>query len=229
MHDGHPMWFHPRGVVSCRILQSPGKSPHTSPSRRKHARYRTKHQWSSDSPMDLDDELPRIQHRLECIRNPVAVKQRRHDVPVPVTEKTGLGQCIGRTSGQHIQTMMKKGWNRCPTQKTKVMERMTPLERWNGLAWVCTVWLWKGLARGGVCSGTTVFPQTQHVRLVRFSLFGCDLITSISSQGIHGKICESAQTDDCPGNHPRSTPQADVSRNVRHVLEDVSNGWIQTA
>ena len=71
--------------------------------------------------------------------------------------------------------------------KNKVMERMTPLERWNGLAWVCTVWLWKGLARGGVCSGTTMFPQTQHVRLVRFSLFGCDLTTSISSKGIQGQ------------------------------------------
>ena len=35
-------------------------------------------------------------------------------------------------------------------------------------------------------------------------------------------ICESAQTDDCAGNHPRSTPPADVSRNVRHVLEDSS-------
>ena len=45
--------------------------------------------------------------------------------------------------------------------KNKVMERMTPLERWNGLAWVCSTWLWKGLARcrGGVCSGTTVFPR----------------------------------------------------------------------
>ena len=30
MHDGLPMWFHTRGVVSCRILQSPGKSPNTS-------------------------------------------------------------------------------------------------------------------------------------------------------------------------------------------------------
>ena len=63
---------------------------------------------------------------------------------------------------------MKKGWNRCPTQKTKVMERMTPLKRWNGLAWVCMEWLWKGLARcgGEGSSGTTVFPQTQRVRLV---------------------------------------------------------------
>ena len=67
--------------------------------------------------------------------------------------------------------------------KNKVMERMTPLERWNGLAWVCTTWLWKrenglagvcmewlwkGLARcgGEGSSGTTVFPQTQRVRLV---------------------------------------------------------------
>ena len=52
--------------------------------------------------------------------------------------------------------------------KNKVMERMTPLERWNGLAWVCMEWLWKGLARcgGEGSSGTTVFPQTQRVRLV---------------------------------------------------------------
>ena len=111
---------------------------------------------------------------------------------------------------------------------------MTPLERWNGLAWVCTVWLWKGLARGGVCSGTTVFPQTQHVRLVRFSLFGCDLTTSISSKGIQGQamentVCESAQTDDCAGNnHPRSTPSrcfAQRSSRARGLL----NGWLQTA
>ena len=118
--------------------------------------------------------------------------------------------------------------------KNKVMERMTPLERWNGLAWVCTVWLWKGLARGGVCSGTTVFPQTQHVRLVRFSLFGCDLTTSISSKGIqgqaNGKSARAHKQTTCPGNHPRSTPpEADVSHHVRHVLEDISNGWIQTA
>ena len=42
------------------------------------------------------------------------------------------------------------------------------MERWNGLAWVCMEWLWKGLARcgGEGSSGTTVFPQTQRVRLV---------------------------------------------------------------
>ena len=44
-----------------------------------------------------------------------------------------------------------------------------------------------------------MFPQTQRVRLVRLSLFGCDLTTSISSpRTSHGKICESAQTDDLP-------------------------------
>ena len=38
------------------------------------------------------------------------------------------------------------------------------------------------------CSGTTVFPQTQRVRLVRLSLCGCDLTTSISSpRTSHGK------------------------------------------
>ena len=132
--------------------------------------------------MDLDDELPRIQNQLECIRNPVAVKQRRQDTPVPVTEDW-FGPVTRQNKQSTHQTMMKKGWNRWPTQKTKVMERMTPLERWNGLAWVCTTWLWKrenglagvcmewlwkGLARcgGEGSSGTTVFPQTQRVRLV---------------------------------------------------------------
>ena len=62
---------------------------------------------------------------------------------MPVTERLVLDQGL-RQNKQSIHQTMKKGWNRCPTQKTKVMERMTPLERWNGLAWVCTTWLWKG-------------------------------------------------------------------------------------
>ena len=44
--------------------------------------------------------------------------------------------------------------------KNKVMERMTLLERWNGLAWVCTAWLWKGLARWGVFRDHSVPPNT---------------------------------------------------------------------
>ena len=96
--------------------------------------------------------------------------------------------------------------------KNKVMERMTPLERWNGLAWVCTTWLrkrenglagvcmewlWKGLARcgGEGSSGTTVFPQTQRVRLVRGSLCGCDLTTSISSKGMQGQANRRERTN----------------------------------
>ena len=84
------------------------------------------------------------------------------------------------------------------------------------------------------CSAVTVFPQTQRVRLVRLSLFGGPT-TSISSPGkprtSHGNtVCESAQTDDCPGNHPRSTPS-------RCFAQDTSSsrargpirGWIQTA
>ena len=39
--ESHVVPYDTRRVVSCRILQSPGKSPNTSPSRRKHARYRT--------------------------------------------------------------------------------------------------------------------------------------------------------------------------------------------
>ena len=136
---------------------------------------------------------------------------------------------------------MKKGWNRCPTQKTKVMERMTPLERWNGLAWVCTTWLWKGGMDllGSVWNGygkvllvveekgvlrPQCSPKHKRVRLVRWSLCGCDLTTSISSpRTSHGNNCESAQTDDLPRQPSKKySTEADVSHHVRHVLEDSS-------
>ena len=53
------------------------------------------------------------------------------------------------------------------------MERMTPLERWNGLAWVCTTWLWKGLVRcrGGVFSGHSVPPNTTRSTRQAFSVW----------------------------------------------------------
>ena len=59
------------------------------------------------------------------------------------------------------------------------------------------------------------------------SLCGCDLTTSISSKGMQGqaneKIGESAQTDDLPRQPSKKySTEADVSRNVRHVLEDSS-------
>ena len=81
------------------------------------------------------------------------------DSPVPVT-KDWFGP-VNRQNKQSTHQTMKKGWNRCPTQKNKVMERMTPLERWNGLAWVCTAWLWKGLARcgGGGVQGPQCSPK----------------------------------------------------------------------
>ena len=129
-----------------------------------------------------------------------------------------------RQNKQSIHQTMKKGWNRCPTQKTKVMEWMTPLKRWNGLAWVCMEWLWKGLARcgGEGSSGTTVFPQTQRVRLVSLCVGVTEPLPFLpSGQAMETRARAHKQTT-CPGNHPRSTPPADVSRNVRHVLEDSS-------
>ena len=119
MHDGHPHVVPYKGGGFVQDLAKPRKiSQYLSPSRRKHARYRTKNQWSSDSAMDLDDELPRIQNQLECIRNPVAVKQRRQDTPVPVTEDW-FGPVTRQNKQSTHQTMMKKCWNRCPTQKTR--------------------------------------------------------------------------------------------------------------
>ena len=123
------------------------------------------------------------------------------DVPVPVTTRLD-GTRDSAEQAVNTPNDDEERLEQMSHPKNKVMERMTPLERWNGLAWVCTVWLWKGLARGGVCSGTTVFPQTQHVRLVRLSLFGCDLTTSISSpRTSHGK---SARV------HKQTTAQATI-------------------
>ena len=161
---------------------------------------------------------------------------------MPVTERLVLDQGL-RQNKQSIHQTMKKGWNRCPTQKTKVMERMTPLERWNGLAWVCTTWLWKGgmdllgsvwngygkvllvVEEKGVL-GPQCSPKHNAFDSSGGSLCGCDLTTSISSTGMQGQANEKSarahKQTTCPGNHPRSTPPADVSRNVRHVLEDSS-------
>ena len=129
-------------------------------------------------------------------------------------DKTGFGPG-SRQNKQSIHQTMKKGRNRCPTQKTKVMERMTPLERWNGLAWVCTTWLWKGGMDllGSVWNGYgkvllvveekgVLGPQCSPKHNAfnsSGSLCGCDLTTSISSpRTSHGNNCESAQTDDLP-------------------------------
>ena len=124
--------------------------------------------------------------------------------------------------------------------KNKVMERMTPLERWNGLAWVCTTWLWKGGMDllGSVWNGYgkvllvveekgVLGPQCSPKHNAfdsSGSLCGCDLTTSISSpRTSHGNMGESAQTDDLPRQPSKKySTEADVSRNVRHVLEDSS-------
>ena len=64
---------------------------------------------------------------------------------------------------------------------------------WNGYEKVLLVVEEKGVLRPQ-CS-----PKHKRVRLVRSSLFGCDLTTSISSpRTSHGNNCESAQTDDLP-------------------------------
>ncbi len=43
------------------------------------------------------------------------------------------------------------------------------------------------------------------------------------------KTCESAQTDDCPGNHhPRSTSQADSFAQRSSRARGLIRGWIQT-
>ena len=140
-----------------------------------------KYQWSSDQVQwtSMTNFHESITRAAGMNQEPCG-SETSQDAPVPVT-KDSFGP-VTRQNKQSTHQTMKKGRNRCPTQN-KVMERMTPLERWNGLAWVCTTWLWKrenglagvcmewlwkGLARcgGEGSSGTTVFPQTQRVRLV---------------------------------------------------------------
>ena len=140
-------------------------------------------------------------------------------------------------------------------KKTKVM--WTPLERWNGLAWVCTplamekgewtCWGLYGMAMERSCSlwrrrefwDHSVPPNT--TRSTRLSLCGCDRTTSISSlRASYGNINESAQTDDLPRQPSKKySTEADVSHIVIHRsrcfahrssrARGLIRGWIQTA
>ena len=112
--------------------------------------------------------------------------------------------------------------------KNKVMERMTPLERWNGLAWVCTAWLWKGLARcgGGGVQGPQCSPKHNAFDSSGCLCLGVTQPLPFLPQGIQGQAMETPSARA----HKQTTAQAtiqealqaDVSRNVRHVLEDSS-------
>ena len=79
---------------------------------------------------------------------------------MPVTERLGFG--LGETAEQAVQTHPNDDEERLEqmVHPKKPRVRGTLLERWNGLAWVCTPlamenglagvcmeWLWKGLAR----------------------------------------------------------------------------------
>ena len=110
--------------------------------------------------MDLEDELPRIHHKgnWKCVRNPVTVKTIQ-DVPVPVTTRLD-GTRDSAEQAVNTPNDDEERLEQMSHPKNKVMERMTLLERWNGLAWVCTAWLWKGLARWGVFRDHSVPPNT---------------------------------------------------------------------
>ena len=103
-------------VVSCRILQSPGKSPHTCPPI-KHARYRTNTngaltgQWTSMTNFHESKTRATGMHQEPC------GSEMFQDAPVPVT-KDWFGP-VTRQNKQSTHQTKKKGWNRCPTQKTR--------------------------------------------------------------------------------------------------------------
>ena len=133
-------------MVSCRILQSPGKSPNTSLLPEENTPdIEQSNQWNSDqvqwtSMMNFHESITMGQ--LEGIRNPVAVKRVRMG-SCASDDKTGFGPGdFGRTSSPYTPNDEER-LEQMVHPKTKVLARRTPLERWNGLAWVCTPWLWK--------------------------------------------------------------------------------------
>ena len=82
------------------------------------------------------------------------------DVPVPVTTRLD-GTRDSAEQAVNTPNDDEERLEQMSHPKNKVMERMTPLERWNGLAWVCTKWLWKGLVRcrGGGVQGPQCSPK----------------------------------------------------------------------
>ena len=101
-----------------------------------------------------------------------------------------------------------------------------------GLAGVSMDWLWKGLARcgGERSSGTTVFPQTQRVRLVFLCVGVTEPLPFLPQGQGKDKPCLRERTNrrTCPGNHPRSTPQKPMFRTSSRA-RGLIRGWIQTA
>ena len=186
-----------------------------------------KYQWSSDQVQwtSMTNFHESITRAAGMNQEPCG-SETSQDAPVPVT-KDWFGP-VTRQNKQSTHQTMKKGRNRCPTQN-KVMERMTPLERWNGLAWVCMAWLWKGLARcgGGGVQGPQCSPKHNAFDSSGYLCLGVTQPLPFLPQG---------QAKDKPWKTPSARAhkqttaqatiqealQADVSRNVRHVLEDSS-------
>ena len=154
---------------------------------------------------------------------------------------TGFGLGRRQNKQSNHQTMMKKGWNRWSTQKTKGMWDAPRKVEWTCLGLHAfgygesTCWGLYGMAMERSCSlwrrrefwDHSVPPNT--TRSTRLSLCGCDLTTSISSlRTSYGNKGESAQTDDCTGIHPRSTPQKPMFRTSSRARGFI-RGWIQTA
>ena len=92
--------------------------------------------------------------------------------------------------------------------------RLWRWKRENGLAGVCMEWLWKGLARcgGEGSSGTTVFPQTQRVRLVSLCVGVTEPLPFLPSGQAMETSARAHKQTTCAGNHPRSTPQKPMFR-----------------
>ena len=207
-------------------LAKPRKiSPYLSPPR-KHARYRTNTngaltaQWTSMTNFHESNTRAIGMHQEPCGSEtttsgcPCASDGRL------VWTRESAEQAVNTPNDEERLEQMSH-------PKNKVMERMTPLERWNGLVWVCTVWLWKGLARwgGGGVQGPQCSPKHNAFDSSGSHCLG-DPPLPFLPQVNQGQAMETPSARA----HKQTTAQAtiqealqaDVSRKVRHVLEDSS-------
>ena len=133
--------------------------------------------------------------------------------------------CFSESAEQAVNTPNdEEALEQMSQPKNKVMERMTPLERWNGLAWVCTKGYGKVLLDvvGPQCS-----PKHNAFDSSGFLCLG-DPPLPFLPQTNQGQAMETPSAKAHKQTTAQATiqeaPQADVSRKtrVRHVLEDSS-------
>ena len=100
----------------------------------------------------------------------MAVKMNDLGLPVPVTEDL-LGS-VNLSNKQSTHQTMKKGWNRCPTQKQGDGTDDAPRKvEWTCLGLHETLWRGLALCHGGVSRDHSVPPNTTRSTRQAFSVW----------------------------------------------------------